>query len=352
MLMMALAVFALLAHGESFRMEPGLGGGLTDSSGALRGDTLPRPDVAYAWHARRRRMNWVQVLKAKRHSEPATRTASTNFTFTGGNFWNSDKKWIHFVASDEADRVYEESPTTLDASWKWNNYRLGDGFRGYNGADNVHDVCKAYPGSILCEYLQKRTKKEKDMPTLLKIIDRRIQIGVNRSDSLGGPIPAENFAVVHLRLGDGLCAPDDSMEGCARPEGVTDCWKDDLACFRRPWGQYAFSEKHYADVPPVLERNQTVAIVSEVRHWTRSPDPRKGNFSNDFAYRLSAATFFRKHGFAPLVRKSGTPDEDFLYMAATKTLVLSGSGFSRLAGSVVKKRGGKVIKPLGCCQTR
>ena len=289
-----------------------------------------------------------------------TRTAPTNFTSTDGDFWTSDAKWVRFVVGDMSDRKYEEDSATLATAWKWNNYRLGDGFKGIQGADNQGNVCKSYPGSILCEYLQKRTRRGKDWPTLLKIIDRRIQeINSSAAPSHGARsellVPDGDVAVVHLRLGDGLCARTEAAGGCARPQGVTDCWKDDRACFRRPWGpwvngqsQYAFSEKHYANVLPELQRNQTVIIVSEMRHWTRTKDPRNGHFEDDFAYRRSFAEFLRKHGFAPLVRKSGTPDEDFLYMAAAQTFVPSGGpegGFCDLAASAVKERGGKVVSP-------
>jgi len=228
-----------------------------------------------------------------------------------------------------------ESTAAETISWHWNDYRIGDGIARRPDAPG----CGRFPGSIVCEY-SKKTREPNDIGALIHVLDSK----------------AWNFAVadpytvlVHVRLGDGLCAQiDEPCRGEAR--GTPDCWTNDSDCWYDEGSntkQYAYSKHWYFQVLQDLQHTEAkrMVVLGEKRHWTRTPDPRNGNFSIDDAYLANLADFFRPNFPQVELREPKFPDEDFFFLSSAKFFVQGGGGFSDLVAQIVKSRGGVVFKP-------
>jgi hypothetical protein len=215
---------------------------------------------------------------------------------------------------------------------RWNEYRIGDGVKLHPGAPG----CETFPDSIVCAY-QQETDQPNNTSALVKVLDERLK---TRMDT--------DVALVHVRLGDGLCAKVDKPCRGAQ-SGDPDCWNDDEDCWfdANISRQYAYSRYWYKSVISQLQKLQTkrMVIVGDKFHWTRTPDPRRGNFSVDEAYLDNMAHFLREHGFGVVLHEPNLPDTDFMYLCSAQIFVRGGGGYSALVARVVENRGGIVIEP-------
>ena len=256
-------------------------------------------------------------------------------------------------------------PPGIDRQSKdyWNWYRIGDGIKQMPKTAG----CETYPDSILCDYL-KQTDKKYNMRVLKNVVEARtrarLQHQENSLDSnpdvarSAGIIPERDAIVVHLRLGDGLCAQEDPHEDaghCVRKDlvrdGPRDCWHNAGDCFKE--ANYAHPQEWYKGVIQALKHQNATAprklyVVSESAHWTRTRiDPRNGNFSIDDTYRDNFMRYMKQQGFDVYLYQSGegTPDDDFIFMCMAHTFVQAGGGFSRLVAQIVRARGNEVLVP-------
>eukprot|EP00457_Paulinella_chromatophora_P009616 gb/GEZN01009687.1/.p1 GENE.gb/GEZN01009687.1/~~gb/GEZN01009687.1/.p1 ORF type:complete len:382 (-),score=24.28 gb/GEZN01009687.1/:158-1177(-) len=231
------------------------------------------------------------------------------------------------------------SPASALSS-SWNKYRIGDGINFYPGTPG----CDQFVKSIVCAY-QNQTRTKENLTVLVRILDARSEYEV----------PPKSAAVLHLRLGDGLCAQHDTVCRGGRM-GTPDCWHDDADCFRFGGTVYAYSQRWYEAVACALTPNQTIIIISNHLHWTRTVDVRHGNYPIDEAYLGNVVDFFLVRGFDVEMRVNFLPDDDFAYMCGSQTFVQGGGGFSKLVASVVAARGGRVLTPsldlLACNKTK
>jgi len=220
----------------------------------------------------------------------------------------------------------------------WNDYRIGDGIAKQYDAPG----CEQYPNSIVCSY-QQNTEVANDMDVLIEVL--------KKFEKKSGFRKVQQHAVlVHVRLGDGLCAQYDPK--CQRASAnIPNCWEEHTDCWYDPNSEtkyYAYPKEWYYGVVSKLRKSHyggLVIIVADKKHWTRSIDPRNGDFSVDDAYIESLVKFFRSHDFEVHVRQPNYPDRDFLYLCSANTFVQGGGGFSKLVASVVRQRGGTVHSP-------
>ena len=228
-------------------------------------------------------------------------------------------------------------PLLKSNNMSWNAYRIGDGLARYPGAPG----CDEFPQSLVCLYLQE-TRDKNDVTALMRVLD------------LGHwcrhPCITANLAFVHLRLGDGLCAQyDEPCRGNRTDE--PDCWNRERDCWYDPGAEtkrYAFSKVWYLTVLEelsLLKDLEGITIVSDKYHWTRTKDPRDGNFSVDDTYLNNVVKFFGARFSNVKLHPQGTPDEDFALLCKSEVFVSGGGGFSSLISEVVRRRGGRVIKP-------
>ena len=224
---------------------------------------------------------------------------------------------------------------TVLLSGKWNDYRIGDGVALRPDAPG----CDQYPDSIVCAY-QKYSSEPNNITALLRVLDAyRTQQSTMSANAI----------VVHVRLGDGLCAQFDQL--CRGDKTHTpNCWEDDSDCWFDPQSstkQYAFSERWYENVMLDLSTyrgQRAVFILGDKHHWTRTPDPRK-DYSVDDAYLENVKIFFRSLFQCVHILEAGDPDEDFALMCSARTFVQGGGGYSALIAQVIEARGGTVFKP-------
>lgn len=221
-------------------------------------------------------------------------------------------------------------PTNVEISW-WNDYRIGDGISQQHDAPG----CERYPNSIVCKYTQE-TKEPNDITALTRVLGKNSQH------------LCDNFAALHVRLGDGLCA---QVDRTCRGEIDTkpDCWNNDADCWsdsNSMTKQYAYSRRWYETVVLDLKVTQVskVVIIGDKYHWTRTPDPRH-DYSVDEEYVANIAHFFRSHGFAVFIKDVELPDTDFAILCSASVFIQGGGGYSALVAEVVKQRGGVVLKP-------
>ena len=224
----------------------------------------------------------------------------------------------------------------------WTKYRIGDGISRYPDTPG----CEEFPNSVVCMYLSE-TDEANDIQTLVGVLDK--------ATWLEPALDMNKIALVHVRLGDGLCAQiDPPCRGAKQTE--PNCWEDDSDCWQDPNSetkQYAFSKMWYypvlQELRDALEPDGRVLILGDKRHWTRSKDPRHGNFSVDEMYLENIAAFLGEEldiGTSQIeILDAGLPDEDFALLCSSKVFVQGGGGFSKLIAQVVIFRGGKVISP-------
>ena len=215
----------------------------------------------------------------------------------------------------------------------WNDYRIGDGIAFQYGAPG----CERYPKSIVCDYTRE-TKEPNDISSLIHVLGKY-------SEQLG-----DGLAALHVRLGDGLCAQIDPT--CREDmKTIPDCWNDDGDCWSDPSSvtkQYAYSRLWYESVVFDLKMTNVSAlvIVGDKYHWTRTPDPRKGDYSVDDSYLSKLSSFFVSHGFEVCVKEGEPPDTDFALLCSARVFVQGGGGYSALVAEVVRQRGGVVLTPM------
>ena len=258
-------------------------------------------------------------------AQPLTR--NVELVASGGDTTNK----LHDVIEDLKNTEWN-SANSASTSRSWNEYRIGDGVAMHQGSPG----CDAFPGSIVCAYLE-ITDQPNNISALVEVLDGR---SIRRIDS--------DVALVHARLGDGLCAMVDKPCRGTR-SGVPDCWNNDEECWfdASISRQYAYSKHWYFSVVSQLQKHRvkTVHIVGDKFHWTRTPDPRHGNFSVDEAYTQSMARFFRQSGFGVSIHVPQLPDFDFVLLCSAQLFVQGGGGYSALVAHVVEHRGGVVIVP-------
>ena len=215
----------------------------------------------------------------------------------------------------------------------WDGYRLSDAIHQF--ADD--DQCEEHSDSIICLY-RSRTDAVADMSVLAPILG-----SFSRKD-----VPGYASAVLHARLGDGLCQRYDYICRGNRTD-IPNCWEHDEDCWfdAQIPRRYTFSRVWYDAVPDKLREYgvKEIVIVGDPRHWTRTPDLRRGDYSVDTAYVWSIVKFFQKFQFSVRVRQPGTPDEDFAYMCSAKVFIQGGGGLSALVSEVVRYQNGFVIVP-------
>jgi len=221
---------------------------------------------------------------------------------------------------------------------RWNEYRIGDGISFQYDAPG----CERFPGSIVCLY-RKETRRPNDFGVLFNVLQKFSEHEVAEDHH------ADDVAFLHARLGDGLCAQHDPP--CRGTQNtVPDCWNNNEDCFVNvdsETKQYAFTKEWYEPVTKELiaARISKIVIISDIFHWTRTPDPRHGDFSVDEAYLSNVANFFRNFGFEVCTKEPGLPDHDFALLSSARVFVQGGGGYSALISKIVSKRGGVVVKP-------
>lgn len=217
----------------------------------------------------------------------------------------------------------------------WNDYRLGDGVARRADAPG----CERYPNSIVCLY-SKETNKSDDVEALIRVLENK---------SWKFDVAEPKTAIIHVRLGDGLCAESD--ERCrGKAQGSPDCWNDNRDCWydsESSTKQYAYSKSWYISILRDLQEYhlEKIIVLGDKHHWTRTEDPRNGDFSVDDAYINNVADYFRSVFPHVEIRESALPDQDFLLMCSANIFVQGGGGYSALIAQVVEKRGGVVLKP-------
>jgi len=231
--------------------------------------------------------------------------------------------------------IFKSRGVTLDPS-----YRIADGIKNFPDAAG----CELYPNSLVCAY-RKRTKLAESIPDLVAVLRER-----NASST---EYPPNNVVVLHLRLGDGLCAkqdPDCRRWGNQNRDQEPDCWNDDRDCWVHPtypFTRYAYSKSYYVGIAKALDPSQRIVILSSAGHWTRTKDPRNGSSQVDALYRDNVVSFFQSHGFDVEIRSPRSPDDDFTYACFARTFIQGGGGFSALIAKVARAMGSTVLPPQG-----
>lgn len=239
----------------------------------------------------------------------------------GVNSGNKIEKWEGYVYAP-----------SLSA---WDGYRISDGIMLHSELD----WCDEHPDSIVCKYRLK-TNTASNFSVLLSVMDS--------FDVLDAP-EEWNTAVMHVRIGDGLCQRIDPLCRGHRTD-TPDCWHRETDCWfdKNIPRRYAFPKKCYVSIFESLRKHgiKKVIVVGDPRHWTRTTDMRNGNYNVDETYVGNLASSLQEYGIHATIRQPGTPDEDFLFMCAARVFVQSGGGFSTLIGTIVQiHRGGTTFRP-------
>ena len=202
---------------------------------------------------------------------------------------------------------------------KWLGYRLGDILRGWikkNGSVKyLNNIEKKLPNSIGAKYIQK-TKKLK--PKLYYNIIQSIL------DDLQYEKPNDNDIILHLRIGDSINGINDNVN------------------YHRNVNNEAYAtivEKLEKTLHLLDDKNRCVIIYGSHTSLTKNQKE-----INKF-YLTKIRELLRKYNFEFIEKINGNPDEDFYYMAHSKTFIKSGGGYSTIIANIVINNGGLVYYP-------
>lgn len=266
--------------------------------------------------------SWTPISRIPRTSIPRT-SASEKLNVTANEKLNATAKVLQAVKQAEMSDTPRWWMTQKRA------YRLADSLKLYPGSPG----CQLYPNSIVCEY-QKLTKKKESIPDLIRVLEARKN---------GSEVPDPHVAVIHTRLGDGLCVEKDKR--CHRKsQGPSDCWNDILDCaatFEKPYYRYAYPKEYYIKVVQELKHVNKVVVMGNMNHFQIRAS--RNDTSVDERYLSHMTAFFESQGFEVQLRLNGDPDKDFAFACAARTFVKCGGGFSSLMAGVVKAKNNTVL---------
>lgn len=193
-----------------------------------------------------------------------------------------------------------------------------------------------YPGSIETEVLKRHTRLRDGMDLLAEIVlERSARVAASEK-------PARNSLTVHLRLGDVLDSPKLNRE--------IDVWR--RGSTPSPWSHtvYTRGTQKYFEVilPKIPKAVRTIYVVGSFNHTMYDEsDPSWTNHTISVEYRNRVVDFFRhnrRREFDEVVEYfERSPDDDIIFMATSKLLVMSGGSFTHNMGILCTRLGGRVI---------
>jgi len=224
----------------------------------------------------------------------------------------------------------------------WGHYALNDllkergRFFGPNGTHNASSYACGnrsfagfWPDSLYCAYRRAFPKKEPRglvRTHLFEIVKQRIG---NHSKNQG--------VVVHVRMGD-------VIDNANRP--VVDMLTDQTFYYpehrHSDWNRYVMPLKHFDAIAAQLAPGEPVTLVGSPHQpdgatWTEP-------FSKSCVYTYAVAMHMQEMGHRVQMRVGQAPDDDFVFMANSKTFAPSGGLYSQLVQAMVNKNGGQVLK--------
>ena len=190
-------------------------------------------------------------------------------------------------------------------------YRLGDIVKSEFYRKELSPIyIKKYPETIAGKYI-KKTKKNNDIPTLLKIIRRY----PNRTP--------QNAIVVHIRIGDVI--------DNAKRHTINDFLKSNVQYGNKI--NYVKPLSYYDKINFKNFPTKKIILVGGFHQ--------KGDHTKSYEYVIAIRNYFQERGYKVETRidVENDPDSDFVYMCNAKYFVSSGGGFSGLIKKIVSQRG-------------
>mmetsp|Transcript_3425 Transcript_3425/g.10484 ORF Transcript_3425/g.10484 Transcript_3425/m.10484 type:complete len:290 (-) Transcript_3425:228-1097(-) len=194
------------------------------------------------------------------------------------------------------------------------NYALGDCFKGLRKCGTR----EKWQRETLAADLYNSTTEKHDYRTLMRLMD-----SFKRRHNV--PTPPKDALVVHLRLGDVVRES---------PKGVEEL----LVCAGPAKGMHTqlksvFELLYDARYSTNLSK---VVLVGGSHTALEREDP-----SWFYAFAIQAA--YEAAGYNVSLQLDPYPDEDFIFMSHASTFDSGCGGYSRFAGQVVERRGGRVV---------
>ena len=211
-------------------------------------------------------------------------------------------------------------------------------------------VCKTWPMSIGCTYMQEQEKEQEKVPAVAAggctinypLLDNIVPAR-RTTHAIGARPPG--VVVIHLRLGDVFYTKGDS-----------NCWDSRCTSVLHSTTTYVYPQSYYQkmmDTYDWIGEQDKVRVILvgnpyHLNHKVKEPADRQRCIDRSLQYLKLMVQWFQKQGIC--VQYAGDdnrPDEDFETMANADYFVRGGGGYSTLAGKLVVRRGGKVIDLLG-----
>ena len=218
-------------------------------------------------------------------------------------------------------KIYNNS--SIYDNFEGKMYRLGDMITIKEGSNSRYNKkigfdyhLNNYPNSIATEYMLK-TKKTGDYNQLLNIINKRKP-----------KIKLNNYAVVHLRIGDVIDSSDKSLNEMLRT----------YTLYKNGNTNYVKPLSYYNRIINTIKKYKIKNIILIGGFHTNQ------NHQKSYEYVKTIQNHFKRNGFACYTRINNNPDDDFLIMCYSKYFVPSGGGFLNFIKNIVNMKGGKVIE--------
>lgn len=209
----------------------------------------------------------------------------------------------------------------IDNDEYWKNYRLGDIYKCWTDLkwdkykhEYYKSIPKEYPNSIGAVYvLQNKPMKENNFNLLLKIIDEK---------SKNMELPKENELVIHLRIGDVIKDFNNGKFIYHYNKLRNTCYATKIESLEK-------------NIDKFKGKNIVIFYGNHRKHINKK--------ANEL-YLQHIRDLFKKHDISYVEKKSGNPDDDFVYMCNSKYFGQSGGGYSQLIANYVKHKGNTVFE--------
>jgi hypothetical protein len=227
----------------------------------------------------------------------------------------------------------EDSIQALKMTAKWSKYyALSDIVSNISpGVKQLDWICgngttpAALPDSLACAFHSLQPSgNESPFSRLFRVVQQRLTSTSN--------LAPKEAIVVHVRIGDVVDDSKDSVYNMLRSQTFFydfAPWQD--------WNAYVKPLNHFVELEKLASTGQAVVLVASA-HGEDESRPLKS-----CQYLHAVSNFFQDKGHPVTLRTGHTPDSDVLYVSSSSFFAPTGGGFSRLLGSLAKRRGGTIL---------
>mmetsp|Transcript_12778 Transcript_12778/g.14666 ORF Transcript_12778/g.14666 Transcript_12778/m.14666 type:complete len:428 (+) Transcript_12778:322-1605(+) len=240
-------------------------------------------------------------------------------------------KWSYFALKtlqNDAMECTEDRLEEFKMDERWRAYQFSDFFHNIHGnfSRDFWNSTFVWPDSLFGEYQREAVNRGLIWDNYNLLLD----IVKKRAKRVGSPDP--NVTVIHLRLGDVMGRPNQTVLDLLHHQ------------------QYFYGGKKFdVYVKPLslyssMRKKNGVVLMGGLHQLTDAKDRVFDDDLKSCQYVMIVKRYLEARGCQVELRLGRHPDDDIVYASQSKTYVKGGGGYSRLIAQLVKRSGGKVME--------